>query len=263
MHQASVGFHCPECSKKGRQKVYTSSSMMTRPVATIAIIAINVAVFVVEMVASAGSAAGGRDLGSFGEDGAILGTGELVNRFGVVVETIGVSTGEWWRVVTGGFLHAGLFHLGMNMLLLWYLGQMLEPALGKVKFVALYFVALLGGSFLVLTISPDTPTVGASGAVFGLLGAAFVGLRARGIDPFSTGIGGLIMINLVITFAFSRYISVGGHVGGLIAGAAAGWVLLDWAPRVKNGATIATVGCFAACPILYGASIWISYNPVF
>jgi membrane associated rhomboid family serine protease len=125
---------------------------------------------------------------------------------------------EYWRLVTGGFLHAGLLHIGFNMYLLWVLGQMLEPAIGSLRFGLLYAVSLLAGSFGALLVTDlFTPTVGASGAVFGLMGVAFFEMRARGIDPMRSGIGPLIVINLVFSFALSN-ISVGGHIGGLIGG---------------------------------------------
>src|SRR5690606_4282942 len=123
-----------------------------------------------------------------------------------------------WRVITGAFLHAGLLHLGMNMLLLWLLSQELEPALGKARFLVLYATSLLGGSFGVLVVSPLSPTVGASGAVFGLMGALVVFQLRAHQNPWRSGIGGLVLINLVLTFAVPG-ISIGGHVGGLLAGA--------------------------------------------
>jgi membrane associated rhomboid family serine protease len=133
-----------------------------------------------------------------------------------------IATGhEYWRLITGGFLHAGFLHIGFNMYLLYVLGRMLEPALGSVKFGLLYFAALLAGSAGALVVTPLSYTVGASGAVFGLMGAAFIEMRSRGIDPMAGGIlgsiGGLILINLVFSFALSG-ISVGGHIGGLIGG---------------------------------------------
>ena len=112
------------------------------------------------------------------------------------------------------------------MYLLWVLGQMLEPVIGSVKFFALYFVSLLGGACGALIVEPLAYTVGASGAVFGLMAAAFVYLRDRGIDPFQAGIGWLIVINLVFSFVLSN-ISVGGHIGGLVAGALAAIALLQ------------------------------------
>jgi membrane associated rhomboid family serine protease len=103
---------------------------------------------------------------------------------------------------------------------------MLEPAIGSVRFGLIYAIALLGGSLGALILTNNSPTVGASGAVFGLMGAAAVELRARGINPFETGIGGLIVFNLIFSFVLSG-ISIGGHIGGLIAGAAAGFVFLE------------------------------------
>jgi membrane associated rhomboid family serine protease len=131
-----------------------------------------------------------------------------------------VADGEYWRLVTSGFLHANLWHIGLNMYLLWILGGMLEPAIGKVRFLVVYFTALLGGAFGALVVSPLSPTVGASGAIFGLMGATAVVMHRRGINIFEAGIGGLILINLVLSFVIPG-ISVGGHLGGLVAGALA------------------------------------------
>jgi membrane associated rhomboid family serine protease len=130
---------------------------------------------------------------------------------------IGLAEGEWWRLLTAAFLHANLFHLGMNMLMLWWIGAPLEEAMGRGRFLLLYVVSGLAGSAGALLWSPGGLTVGASGAVFGLLGAALVLERRAGI------MGGPVMstvvMNLVITLLLSRYISVGGHFGGLIGGA--------------------------------------------
>ena len=133
-------------------------------------------------------------------------------------------------------------HIAFNMYLLWILGQMLEPALGPVRFGALYLTSLLAGSFGALLVNPNVPTVGASGAVFGLMGAAFVELRARGIDPFRAGIGGLIVFNLILSFAFSN-ISVGGHIGGLVGGVLA-TLALRAGDRMRSRA-VGLVGCAA------------------
>jgi membrane associated rhomboid family serine protease len=207
MTPTSVGMRCPECAKQ-RTKVHNMRTMSSEPRVTVGIII----VCAVAMLASGnlgfGNAGGGRLTADF----ALYGPA--------------VSDGEWWRLVTGGFLHAGLLHILFNMYLLWILGQMLEPMLGSGRFAALYFTALLWGSFGALLLTPDVPTVGASGAVFGLMGAAAVELRARGINPFETGIGGLIVFNLIFSFVLSG-ISIGGHIGGLIAGAAAGFVFLE------------------------------------
>jgi len=138
---------------------------------------------------------------------------------------------DYWRLVTSGFLHSGPIHIGFNMYLLWILGNMLEPTLGSGRFAALYFTALLCGAFGALVVDPNSSTVGASGAVFGLMGAAAVELRSRGINPFKTDIGLLIVFNLVLSFVLS-HISVGGHIGGLIGGVLVG-VAFDVADRQR------------------------------
>lgn len=135
-----------------------------------------------------------------------------------------VAQGEWWRLLTGAFLHSGVMHLGFNMLLLWFLAQEMEPVLGPWRFTLLYGVSLAGGALGVMLLSPDQPTVGASGAVFGLMGALVVlQVRARQ-NPWSSGILGLVLVNLLFTFAVPG-ISVGGHLGGLVVGAVSGAVV--------------------------------------
>jgi len=152
-----------------------------------------------------------------------------------------VANGEWYRLVSSGFVHYGLLHIGFNMLLLYQLGLILEPALGRLRFVALYFAALLAGSFGALLLSPIVLSAGASGAVFGLFGAAAVGLRQRGVKVMQTGIGALLVINLILTFAVPG-ISVGAHVGGLVGGALTGWFMLHPARQSKlAGAGVAAV----------------------
>jgi membrane associated rhomboid family serine protease len=132
---------------------------------------------------------------------------------------------EYYRLISSGFLHFGLFHVGMNMLLLFQVGQLLEPALGRVRFSLLYFASLLGGSLGALMLQPNGLTGGASGAVFGLMAAAAIGMHRRGINVFRTGIGTILVLNLVITFTIPG-ISVGGHLGGIAAGAICGFVIL-------------------------------------
>jgi membrane associated rhomboid family serine protease len=130
--------------------------------------------------------------------------------------------GEWWRIVTSGFLHSQnlLLHVAFNGYLLYLLGQMLEPGIGTNRFAAVYFAGLFGGSAGALALSWASFTIGASGAVFGLMGAAMVLLRKRGINPWKTSIGTLVLINLAFTF-LAPGISIGGHVGGIIGGALA------------------------------------------
>ena len=214
MVQASVGFHCPECAKQGRQRVYRGTAALApaRPIVTQVLIAINVVVYVVGL-----GLHGANDLT---RQGGLVGEGTFDG-----VNVVGVAAGEWYRIVTSGFLHADFLHLAFNMFMLWVLGSMLEPSMGKWPFLATYFMSLIAGSLGVLILDPNIVTVGASGAVFGLMGAAIVGQKANGISPWQTGIGGLLVINLAITFLVPG-ISIGVHVGGLLGGMAAGFILL-------------------------------------
>lgn len=137
-----------------------------------------------------------------------------------------VAIGEWWRLVTSAFLHGSLIHIGFNGYLLYLLGRMLEPVLGARAFASLFLAGLAGGALGVVLLSgPFTATLGASGAVFGLMGVAMVGLRRRGIDPWRSDIGSLVILNLVLTFLIPG-ISIGGHLGGFAGGAAGAAILL-------------------------------------
>lgn len=161
------------------------------------------------------------------------------------LNTLDVGFGEWWRLVTSAFLHGGLVHLAFNLLLLRWLGQMLEPETGPGPFLGLAASGMAGGSLGVVSLDrvmhatplasspaaiwllgndPSTITVGASGAVFGLMGAALMLTRRRGVSPWSTSdgstVGALVLLNLVLTFAIPS-ISVGGHLGGLLGGGVA------------------------------------------
>jgi len=180
----------------------------TTAVVTRVLIAINVAVFVLT------SASGGSLQGA---------TSKLHTRLALYGPA--VRDGEWYRLITAGFVHYGLIHIAFNMILLYRIGESLEAAVGRVRFLVLYFVSLLAGSFGALLLSPNAYTAGASGAVFGLFGAMAIGQRRSGIDVWRNGIGGLIVINLIFTFAAASNISVGGHLGGLVGGALVGAVL--------------------------------------
>jgi membrane associated rhomboid family serine protease len=137
-----------------------------------------------------------------------------------------VADGEYWRIVSAGFLHAGFFHLLFNMFSLWILGSLLEPAIGQLRFALIFFVSLLAGSFGALVVDPNSLTVGASGGIFGLMGAAVIVMRNRGINPMESGLGLWIGLNLLLTFTVSG-ISIGGHIGGLIGGTLAALVLFE------------------------------------
>ena len=220
MHQASVGFHCPECTKQGAQKIIRPDQLRSRPLLAQLLVGVNVAIFVI------GMGSGLETRTSVVIDWGLI--ADTVNQRG---QAIGVTNGEWYRLLTSGFLHVNVIHVAMNMLALFQLGNLLEPSFGRVRFGLVYLVSLLAGSFTVTLVSPDDLTLGASGAVFGLMGFAFMALRARGIDPFATSIGTTIALNLLITFTLRDYISVGGHVGGLIGGALCGWIITDIGPK--------------------------------
>jgi membrane associated rhomboid family serine protease len=251
MVQASVGFHCPECARAGAAQVHTSRSLFAtqRPIVTTALIAINAVWFVADLATAAGSGLLQRGSGELSRWGLLVGFGTFDGR-----TPVGVAEGEWWRIVTGGFLHAGFFHLAMNMLVLWILGSQLEPVLGRSRFLALYVTSLLAGSFGVLLVSPTAATVGASGAVFGLMGAAFAAQRSWGIDPWRSGIGTLIILNIVITFLVPG-ISIGGHIGGLLGGALTGFVIFRL-EQVTTSPIAAVTACAALSAAFFLGCLW-------
>ena len=136
-----------------------------------------------------------------------------------------VASGEWYRLFTSAFLHASIFHIGFNMLALFFLGRLLEPAIGTTRFVFVYFASLFAGSLGALVLSPDSLTLGASGAIFGIFGAAFVIARGRGLDAVAQSIGVILVLNLVFSLS-SPDISLGGHLGGLVVGVLCAFVIL-------------------------------------
>ncbi len=129
---------------------------------------------------------------------------------------IGLEHGEWWRLITAAFLHYGPIHLGMNMLALWWLGSPVEAALGRARYVLIYFAAGIAGSAGALLLDPNQVTVGASGAIFGILGALFV-LEYQATGRVMGQAMTLIIINIAFSFAVPN-ISIGGHLGGLVVG---------------------------------------------
>jgi membrane associated rhomboid family serine protease len=243
MTTTSVGMRCPECSRE-RTPVKTLRNIARRPEVTIALIAINVVAFLAE----GNITLSGQPTSKVYEEGALLGS---IRGF----PTLGVAHGQWWRIVTSGFLHENIIHIGFNMYILYILGQMLEPALGRLKFGTIYAVSLLTGSFGALLVTPHSPTVGASGAVFGVMGVAAVEMRARQIPIMQSGVGGLILINLVISFALPG-ISWGGHIGGLLGGALAALVI-QLGDRYRRQA-LALAGCVAIGAAAFAGSILVA-----
>lgn len=217
MNFAPVGIRCPEHSSVGggarpsaKRKVQTArrrAGSLAAP-ATVTLVAINVLVYLITVFQGAGI---GRPGGSLFENGALMG--------------LLVGDGEWWRLVTAMFLHASVLHIAFNMFALYWLGTVVEEALGTGRFLLVYFASGLAGSAGALVFSsPVAVTVGASGAIFGIMGALLV-LEYMTTGSFAGQAMGLIVINMVITFTIPN-ISVGGHLGGLIGGIAATYVLM-------------------------------------
>ncbi len=233
MTTTPVGMRCPECAKQ-RTKVVRVRELAKVPRVTYALIAINVLVFLTEQ-------------GQFTLFGSGI-YGKVINEGVLARETIAAGHSEYWRLVTSAFLHENFLHIGFNMYLLYVLGLMLEPAIGSVRFAVIYFTALLAGSFGVV-FATAAPSLGASGAIFGLMGAAVVELRARGISVQQSGIGGLIVINLIISFTIPN-ISVGAHIGGLIGGFLAGLAI-----RTADNRKMPALG-FIACLLLSAVAVF-------
>ena len=207
---------------------------------TMILIGINVAVYGLELA-----------LG-----GTIYGLGNWVYDHGVLVRNAvyangspaGVAHGEWWRLITAAFLHYGPFHIAMNMFSLYFAGSILEQMIGRWRFALLYLVSGLAGSAGALYLSPNGATAGASGAIFGVLGGLLI-LERRGNIATGGQVLGLIVLNLVITFAIPG-ISVGGHLGGLIAGIVLMLAFANfrrsWEASVGAAAVVAAVALIVA-----------------
>lgn len=284
MHTASVGFHCPDCvagaggarrsgvrglppavGKRSRRTADPGPVRHLRvgpvegPAVTLVLVVSNLAAFLVTVFLGGGGiydrfASGG---GTVTVDHGLLGIG----RSGFSL--IGVAEGEWARLLTGGFLHAGLLHLLVNMFLLWMLGRQMEEAVGPVRYAGLYMASLLAGSFGVMMHDPQALTVGASGAVFGLMAAAVVHQVRRGISPWGTGLGGLLLVNVIFTFGRPG-ISIGGHLGGLAGGALVAW-MVDAIDRRGLPRVAATVVPWLAALGFAVGSVWAAgrwWDPV-
>ncbi len=247
--EAPVGYQCRDCAK-GAVPARRLRDLYVRPVLTYGLLAVIGVVFLLTELDT-----------------------DNVIRNSFALRTTEVGFGAWWLLVTSAFLHANLMHVAFNGILLWRLGEMLESVLGSGRFAALYVAGLAGGSLgvvitgwlfttplggvpvlgAVLTVDPRIPTVGASGAVFALMGAAIGGMRERGINPWRTDIGGLVLLNLVITFVVPG-ISVGGHVGGLLAGMGVGRLLFVERGRARRAMLIVA----AIALVLFGLAWWLA-----
>jgi membrane associated rhomboid family serine protease len=230
MTSTPVGMRCPECARE-KTKVRVGQGAFSptagKMPATYALIGINVIVFLIEL------AGGGA--------GQFSGSGSVIHDAGLRGPDI--ANGDWWRVITGGFLHAGFLHLLFNMYVLYVAGSILEPGIGTPRFLGIYFVSLVAGSLGALIVDPNTVTVGASGAIFGLMAAVIVVARGRGVEQVAQQFGIFIVLNLVLTFAIPG-ISIGGHIGGLIGGTVAALLVIFVERRMSGrpGYTLEIVG---------------------
>jgi len=249
MRAASVGHQCPECVSEGRRTqrpvrtAFGATRTGTQGYVTIGLIVANVVVFIASIVSAkhVGSAVGGSNFGGLlgsqtplTNDLAVLGH-QLCQRppsdavFGCVG---GVSGGEYYRLFTAMFVHYGLLHIAFNMWALWVLGRPLEAMFGPLRFLAVYIVCGLGGNVAVYLFSPGTASAGASTAIFGLFGVFFFVLRKLNLSVQS--LIPVLIINLVITFGASSFISVAGHIGGLITGGVIGYGFAHVPQRRRN-----------------------------
>ena len=212
---APVGIRCPDHAGEVQGVKRVADRVQWRAahpgIVTKAIVATSVGIYLLQL---AGGASINANSGWIYEHFALVAVG--IDSSG---EVVGVSQGEWWRLITAAFLHYGPIHLGMNMLAVWWIGRPLEDALGPLRYLLLYLVSGLAGSAGALLVSPTAVTVGASGAIFGILGAAIVLERQRTYVLGGSAIT-LLVLNLAFTFAVPG-ISIGGHLGGLAGGALA------------------------------------------
>src|SRR6202790_2777563 len=203
MTPTSVGMRCPECARQTTKVRNIRSTANRGYEVTKVLIAINVIVFLAE-----GS-------GAYTLTGS-TGSSWLLNHGFLFAPLIRYSH-DYWRLVTSGFLHLDILHVASNMYVLYWVGRLLEPAVGRPRFVAIYLTGLFAGSIVVFIVSPLSQTAGASGAIFGLMGGAFTEAHRRGVDQVRNQLVILIVVNLVITLSVPG-ISIGAHIGGLIGG---------------------------------------------
>jgi membrane associated rhomboid family serine protease len=262
MNEASVGHQCPECVAQGRRSTrpaltaFGGTGAGRAGTVTKALIGLNVAVMVFSV------ATGGLESLFGGGLGGLLGSSTPLTDAGAVLGSAtygvpgsealhGVATGEYYRLFTAMFLHYGILHLAMNMYALWVLGRNLEAALGPVRFLGLYLLAGLGGNVAAyLFTAPNAATAGASTAVFGLFAAIFVIMRRLGQS--TAQILPVIIINVVFTLTVPS-ISVAGHFGGLVVGAAVAAVLA-YAPKEHRN-LVQAVGAGAVFLVLLALAV--------
>lgn len=259
MRDAAVGFQCPDCVKSGSRETrsgrtaYGGARVGNPGLTSGVLIAINAAVWLLILVTGS-HASRWVDWLALRSSGICVGgefawpdaTAASCAELGTWLP--GVADGAWWQLGTSMFTHVDALHIGFNMLALWVLGPQLEVALGRLRFLALYLLSGLGGSLVVFWFTPEyTPTLGASGAVFGLMAALLIlALRVRGdIQSILVWIG----INAAITIIGRGSISWQGHLGGFLGGLAL-MGILAFAPKGPRRAIWQLVGIAAYVVVL-------------
>jgi membrane associated rhomboid family serine protease len=229
MRDAAVGFQCPDCVREGAKQTrqgrtpYGGRVRGGPPLVTLTLIGLNLLVFL------AIQATGGRQSRLLGELGLMPTGGTFVGPDGVPYYAEGVADGAYWQLVTSMFTHLEVWHIFFNLMALYLLGPQLEHMLGRTRYALLYLVSGLVGSVTVYWLAAESSmTIGASGAIFGLMGALLVVAFKVGGD--TRGLLTLIGINAVITVLGAQYISWQGHLGGLVGGVLLGAALV-YAPK--------------------------------
>ncbi|HZS25029.1 MAG TPA: rhomboid family intramembrane serine protease [Gaiellaceae bacterium] len=247
MTPAAVGLRCPEHAGTRRRVnpprvVRRTSRGATDALVTKALIGANVVIYLIE-------ASQGGGLNSPG--------GSIVEKWALYGPS--VAQGDWWRLITAAFLHASILHIALNMYVLWVIGGPVERYLGRARFLALYFVSGLAGSAGALVLTPTAVTVGASGAIFGILGALLI-IEWQTTGRLAGNAMTWIVINLALSFVISN-ISIGGHVGGLIGGIL---VTLSFANWGRGHAAYGRVGLLGGAGLVAVAvaSVVIAYFKV-
>lgn len=242
MTPTSVGMRCPECAGQttrvrrahgtGVNRTFARPESWSDPRSwslTHVLMAINIAAFLWE-VASGLTLGGSNYITSWPWMHGVL-YGPAIGHNPLPPSYGGLSgSHEYWRLLTSGFLHESILHIGMNMLSLWFVGRSLEPAIGRLYFGLIYFSALFAGSFGALLFTPDLPSLGASGAIFGLFGALIMVARARRIPLWQSGLLPMLVFNLIFTLTVAG-VSIGDHLGGVVAGFASGWLVTEYGEK--------------------------------
>lgn len=251
MIEAPVGFQCVDCIREAARSqprvVLTANPVRV----TQALIALNAAAYIGTVALGGGLALWGGGVTDVHRDFALYGPE--------------VSNGEWWRIITSAFLHYGLLHVGMNMLILMWIGRLLEPTIGGWRFALVYAASISGGAFGALLLEPNALSAGASGAVFGMAGAVVVAERSAGVRRQDSGILVFLVINIVFSFLIPN-LSIGGHFGGLAVGVLSGvllWrlpMLSGWLGGIARTRWLPELS-IAALGLGLGAAAWLWAAP--